>query len=106
MVRWSRRELLQVVAGVAAGGGVALLQVGSRGGALRRSRRSVRDSWVVAGGASRWCVAVVCRSGASRWCVAVVRRVGVFVRLVGCCCSSYKVRIWWCEIRVGKGRDY
>ena len=40
--------------------------------------------------------------------VAVVRcggRVGVFVGLVGCCCSSYKVRVRWCEIKVGKGRD-
>jgi len=64
------RLLVVVVASrVAAGGGVALLQVG----------------------------ATVVRCGG---------RVGVFVGLVGCCCSSYKVRVGWCEIRVGKGRDY
>ena len=67
------------VASCSGGGGVASCCSccrWRRGGALRRSRRSVRDSWVVAGGASRrggalqWCVTVGRRGGALRWCVA------------------------------------
>jgi len=81
-----------VASRVVAGGGVALLQVGRRGGALRWSRRSVRRT--------RGFLQVGRRG------VRCGGRVGVFVGLVGCCCSSYKVRVGWCEIRVGKGRDY
>ena len=67
----------------------------------------------VAAGCCRWWsrreLLQVVASRCCRWGVAVVRcggRVGVFVGLVGCCCSSYKVRVEWCEISVGKGRDY